>query len=747
MRCKKFLSTFAFATAAVVALQSIAVAAVDSSDFYTPCLVEPYNTVSESNISNIDGDVGPFVESDESVIQYVSFDDDIGLGSAVASFTTVNKQASVADLLSRDWSIYSSDYFESKMTTNELTYYNRFESLAQSYMTSTADVSYSSTYKVYLINGVRYSDLGLTSTEAYNVAQWFVYNNPQYYFLKPGFVTTSSAVYISCYDVAADGDDRAKLSAEVFSTVDSWIESVTDDEVTVYQKAVAIHDLLCDKLEYKKGYYDQSLYSVTNLGETVCAGYAGAYSLMANAVGIDTIVALSDSHAWDYVQLGDGQYYQTDVTWNDRLSVDKLLNCGSKTITWYDSSTDEHAVEPEWTDWLPVASYDDYIVTDYDLTGSFDPSMTLGEPSNLKVDYLSNSIAVTWDAVKWASAYDVELYSGSSLLKSLSVNTNTVNFSDIFAYDDLMFKVRSVAQADGSYYYSGWKSIDFSPVNTLTPAVPTAFKVESISDTSVTLTWTGVANADKYTVEIYSDAGYTSCLGSATNTQTSLVLSNMANRTIYARLCAVRTVGGHTYQSDWVKLTVTGSSATSKLDVPTSLKAVKSGNLCLMSWDAVSGASKYELQVCSNSTYSKVLASTSLTTTSLNLSGLVDNYTYYIRVRASKVVSGQTYYSDWATTTYKSTITTASSLSAPANFKSYKQSSLLNLSWSAVTGAKGYEIQICSDSAYKKVLVSSKLTSTVLNLSGLRSGATYYIRIRAYSGSTYSAWSNMSVTF
>ena len=58
----------------------------------------------------------------------------------------------------------------------------------------------------------------------------------------------------------------------------------------------------------------------------MCAGYAKAYQLILNRMGIEcgyiTGNAVNDMvsgpHAWNYVRL-DGNYYQVDVTWDDPL--------------------------------------------------------------------------------------------------------------------------------------------------------------------------------------------------------------------------------------------------------------------------------------------------------------------------------------------------------------------------------------------------------------------------------------------
>ena len=61
------------------------------------------------------------------------------------------------------------------------------------------------------------------------------------------------------------------------------------------------------------------------------------------------------------------------------------------------------------------------------------------------------------------------------------------------------------------------------------------------------------------------------------------------------------------------------------------------------------------------------------------------------------------------------------------------------ISWKALTGAKGYTVQLATKKSYKgaKTVKNSKNTAT---LTGLKKGKTYYVRINAYtkvSGKNY----------
>ncbi len=103
-----------------------------------------------------------------------------------------------------------------------------------------------------------------------------------------------------------------------------------------YEKAMYVHDEIVKKCEYdEETYYggtaDGLVY--TSYGclvgnRAVCSGYAKAYQLILNRLGIEcgyiTGEATSDGvtggHAWNYVKI-DGKYSFVDVTWDDPIII------------------------------------------------------------------------------------------------------------------------------------------------------------------------------------------------------------------------------------------------------------------------------------------------------------------------------------------------------------------------------------------------------------------------------------------
>lgn len=85
-----------------------------------------------------------------------------------------------------------------------------------------------------------------------------------------------------------------------------------------YAKALWLHDWLLDQLEYDKTLKWSSAESALTRGLGTCQSYESAYAKLLTAAGIENSETRDkyDGHTWNAMKL-DGQWYQTDCTWDD----------------------------------------------------------------------------------------------------------------------------------------------------------------------------------------------------------------------------------------------------------------------------------------------------------------------------------------------------------------------------------------------------------------------------------------------
>ena len=123
--------------------------------------------------------------------------------------------------------------------------------------------------------------------------------------------------------------DDARQEAEVDKKVDEIIESLELDDKTDFEKIAAIHDYICDNVEYESAEKGsdtvRTAYGALIEGRAVCQGYSvSLYRLLLEA-GIDNRIIFgkglsemgdSGAHTWNIIELND-EYYYIDATWDD----------------------------------------------------------------------------------------------------------------------------------------------------------------------------------------------------------------------------------------------------------------------------------------------------------------------------------------------------------------------------------------------------------------------------------------------
>ncbi|MEK4011018.1 transglycosylase SLT domain-containing protein [Peribacillus sp. FSL M8-0224] len=343
----------------------------------------------------------------------------------------------------------------------------------------------------------------------------------------------------------------------------------------------------------------------------------------------------------------------------------------------------------------------------------------------LKPEYIVQGVHETTIKLKagdrvLTTEYDVKLRKkpGSPDYKRLPINTpllieGTFEFdeSEISQNQFVWFPAKTL---DGQY--SGYVSSAYIEKQV-------AFKAASSSYNSIKTSWAAVSGASGY--EIYrstSSTGTYSKVG--TTTSTSFMNSGLTtNQSYYYKMRAYQTVGSTRDYSNYSAI-VTAKPLPA---VPSSVKAASSSyNSIKTSWAAVSGASGYEIYRSTSSagTYSKVGTTTS---TSFMNSGLTTNQSYYYKMRAYRTVGSTRVYSNY------SAIVTAKPLPAvPSSVKAASSSyNSVRTSWTAVSGASGYEVYRATSSTGTYSLAGST-TSTSYTNTGLTTNKPYYYKIRAY---------------
>ena len=85
---------------------------------------------------------------------------------------------------------------------------------------------------------------------------------------------------------------------------------------TDYETALNLYDWITHHMYYDYSYKYYGADGALIRGYGVCDSYSKGYCLLLNAAGIPVYRISSSNHAWNAIKL-DGQWYQTDATWDD----------------------------------------------------------------------------------------------------------------------------------------------------------------------------------------------------------------------------------------------------------------------------------------------------------------------------------------------------------------------------------------------------------------------------------------------
>ena len=176
------------------------------------------------------------------------------------------------------------------------------------------------------------------------------------------------------------------VSDDKYPSVDSIVRSAVAEcnsktDGSEYAKALWLHDWLLDQLEYDKTLKWSSAESALTRKLGTCQSYESAYAKLLTAAGIENSETRDtyDGHTWNAMKL-DGQWYQTDCTWDDSSD------------NWY--SFDQRHLYLGLTDELMAIAHPGH-----------SKIYTTDTYATRSTSLADNYFVRTGDAAKWAKAY------------------------------------------------------------------------------------------------------------------------------------------------------------------------------------------------------------------------------------------------------------------------------------------------------------------------------------------------------
>ena len=362
-----------------------------------------------------------------------------------------------------------------------------------------------------------------------------------------------------------------------------------------------------------------------------------------------------------------------------------------------------------------------------------------GQVTGLRTTSITNdAVSLAWNSVSGATGYKVYVYIpgiGYTYVRNVTGTSATVSgFTSVTGNEaGLEYKAKIIAfnsVGDGPESAEIKFKTSKSSISSK-PAMVTGLHTTSITNDAVSLAWNSVSGATGYKVYVYIPGiGYTYVRNvtgtSATVSGFTSVTGNEAGLEYKAKIIAFNSVGDGPESAE-IKFKTPKSSTTSKIAQVTGVKVVPSTNKATVTWDAVAGATAYEIALNGN-----VIGRVSGNSTGLK--GLVAGTTYRIKIRAYIGTNPGEYSSEVTFKTTAAAVTTPKQPEKPAKVTGFKVTSVkeneVEFSFNKLNGATGYKIYILREGSSDGRIITTTTTSAKYSL--LTPGTKYEAMILAY---------------
>ncbi|SFH79098.1 Transglutaminase-like superfamily protein [Pseudobutyrivibrio sp. OR37] len=200
-------------------------------------------------------------------------------------------------------------YYQNLLNENELKVYNQIYDMAMSFNDSMFPLC-----------------IPLSEPEMERTINSFYFDHPELY-----WVNTTYKYALNKSEQVIKFQLQFGISSEELVTANTIIENELNTivaaamaEASDIEKERCIHDYICSNTSYSvDAKLNQSAYSALTSPYSVCAGYARAFQIACERVGIPCYYVTGTSkgvnHAWNIVYI-DGKYYNVDLTWDDVIA-------------------------------------------------------------------------------------------------------------------------------------------------------------------------------------------------------------------------------------------------------------------------------------------------------------------------------------------------------------------------------------------------------------------------------------------
>ena len=524
---------------------------------------------------------------------------------------------------------------------------------------------------------------------------------------------------------------------------DEWI---TDNQMDIERLDLSYNTALTDVDVSDIGLREIDVSMLTELDSFLCDNNDIASFDFSNNPKI-TVISIRNSNV-SSVTFGDNPLLKNlDVAFNDLTELD----LSSMEGLMYLSATENRlgSIDVSACPILMSLEVEDNELTDLDIGNNEYLESLYCSNNDIGTLDLSNAPYLEFLACSNCGLTSLDLQN-NGLLVNIYASQNNLEELDVSACRYLFEPALFEFEGEPSFYidngvavywletenYSGVKlsyDVNTRLITADTPTAPTGLKKDSVTMSSVTVSWNKVENADSYEVYVrpFGTSEPWSSVGKTT--KTSITATGLSYRNYAFMVVACKTdIWGNVLRSKDSASMIANPVAT-----PADLKATATSTTTIsLSWSSVSKPSDGTLiyEIWRNTTTTGTGACIGRYTGTSSVSKLLNaNTTYYYRIRAYWIAPDGTkiygQYSSWVS------CKTPSLPAAPTGVVvTATDTTTLKIKWNAVAGATGYKVMRATSPGgiYTTLGTTTKLEMT----NKITAGTMYYYKVVAYRSSS-----------
>ncbi|MFH1051249.1 MAG: hypothetical protein V1779_10030 [bacterium] len=345
-----------------------------------------------------------------------------------------------------------------------------------------------------------------------------------------------------------------------------------------------------------------------------------------------------------------------------------------------------------------------------------------------------------WNACSGANKYSVQV-STDSIFSSFAVN-------DLISHPTVSYVLK--LRNNTKYYWrvkgltnngneSNWSEVWNFKTKLASPVLITPEDNAIAREFSDSLTWQAVEEANGYKVQISLQSDFSTFIKDTIvpNREFYIYFDLNVNTKYYWRVSASNSDGNF---SDWSDTRSFKTKLSSPVLITPEDNAVAREFSDSLTWQAVEGATGYQVQISLQSDFLNFIKDTIARNQEFYIYfGLNAKTTYYWRVSALSIDGN---FSDWSDTRMFSTKKSNPILTSPAN-NSISVPIDGSLSWDSLIDAVTYNVQLAEDSVFSTKLLDTVLNGIEVEYPNLSYNTKYFWRVMSIGSQDSSDWSEV----